>query len=71
MRVEVDAAGAPVCVDDGARRAVELIRESWRVDDEWWRAPVARRYFDLVLDGGRRVLLFHDLLADTWSLQRP
>lgn len=71
VRVETDAEGTPVAVEDGARHPVELIRESWRVDDEWWRAPIARRYFDLLLDGGRRVLLFHDLVADEWSVQRP
>lgn len=71
VRVEADAEGVPLWMEDGARHPVELVRESWRVDDEWWRAPVARRYFDLLLDGGRRVLLFHDLVSDEWSVQRP
>ena len=71
VRVEADAAGTPLSVDDGVPRAVELIRESWRVDDEWWRAPIARHYFDLVLEGGKRVLLFRDLLTGDWSLQLP
>ena len=71
VRVEADAEGIPLTVEDGMRHPVELIRESWRVDDEWWRVPIARRYFDLLLDGGRRVLLFHDLTSDEWSVQRP
>jgi hypothetical protein len=71
VRVEADDAGVPLIVDDGVPRAVELVRESWRVEDEWWRAPIARRYFDLLLAGGRHILLVHDLEAGGWSLQRP
>ena len=34
--------------------AVALVREEWRVVDRWWtEEPVNRRYFDVVLEGGR------------------
>jgi hypothetical protein len=50
----------------GKRRQVVAVDEVWQVDDEWWRAEVSRHYFTVVLADGRRLTLFHDLLADTW-----
>ena len=38
------------------RQSVALLREEWRVVDRWWtEEPIARRYFDLVLDSGQNV----------------
>jgi hypothetical protein len=43
------------------------VRETWRIDDEWWRGrPVSRVYFSLLLEDGRMITLYHDLLADPW-----
>ncbi len=70
--VEADAAGQPAAVTwDGTRRVVEVIVETWRLDDEWWRAPIRRRYAELLLEGGKRVVVFEDLVTGTWSLQQP
>lgn len=52
-------------------RAVEEILEIWRVDDEWWRRPLTRRYLDVVLAGGSHVILFEDLNVGGWFLQMP
>jgi hypothetical protein len=52
-------------------QVVETIGESWRVDDEWWRQPINRRYFDVVLEGGKHVVLFEDLMTGQWWMQRP
>lgn len=51
-------------------RKVETVREAWRIDDEWWRQPISREYRSVVLDDGRPVTLFHDLLDDRWYAQR-
>ena len=49
------------------RRPVMLVREEWRVVDRWWTDdPVSRRYFDLVLEGGERSVVFHDLEQGGW-----
>ncbi len=71
--VEVDAAGHPAAVAwDGKRRAVESIVETWRLDDEWWRrAPIRRRYAEVVLENGKRVVLFEDLATGAWHMQLP
>jgi hypothetical protein len=43
---------------------------SWRVDDRWWAVHVWREYFKLITDTGLLVIIYHDMNADTWSLQR-
>ncbi len=55
---------------DGKSRRVDAIRETWRIDDEWWRDQIARRYVDVILEGGAHVVLYEDLLAGVWFLQR-
>jgi hypothetical protein len=49
---------------------VETIRERWRIDDEWWRQPICREYRAVVLDDGRALTLFHDLMDGMWYAQR-
>lgn len=69
-RVETDGEGRPVALRDSRRmRAVEAIRETWRIDDEWWRRPISRLYFAVVLENGRAVTLYRDLRSGRWFLQ--
>ncbi|HYK81557.1 MAG TPA: hypothetical protein VEU55_00310 [Gemmatimonadales bacterium] len=71
VAVELDAAGRPAAVTlADATLRVETVCEMWRLDDEWWRHPIARRYAEVVLEGGKRVVLFEDLNAREWFLQR-
>jgi hypothetical protein len=71
-RVRFDPArpeGMPAEVD-GER--VESLRESWLVEDRWWAAePLRRRYWELVGERGRNVVVFHDLGANGWFVQGP
>lgn len=53
----------------GTYRFVRAVHDSWRIDDEWWRDEVARRYFVIELEGGRRLTVYHDLLRDAWYEQ--
>jgi hypothetical protein len=69
--VEVHASGGiPVRV--GERRSrVEAVREEWLIEDRWWtREPLRRHYFELLLEGGRCVTVFHDLCEGGWYEQR-
>ncbi len=50
---------------------VEAILESWCIDDEWWRQPIARSYMKVLLEGGKRVVLFQDLFTGLWFMQQP
>lgn len=52
-------------------RRIEKVIETWRIDDEWWRIPISRRYVDVVLQGGGHVVLFEDLITRQWFVQMP
>jgi len=68
--VEADGRGVPkAMLWRGAYKRVAAIHETWRIDDEWWREEIARRYFTVELEGGRRVTVFHDLIVDAWYAQ--
>ena len=45
--------------------------ESWRIDDEWWRQSIARCYHEVILYGGKRVVLFEDIVTGEWFAQMP
>ncbi len=51
------------------KRQVVQVREIWRIDDEWWRRPISRLYYQVVLDDGRVVVLYRDLIDGRWYLQ--
>lgn len=48
---------------------VEGVRESWRLEDLWWRTPLLRQYFQIVLQGGRVICLFQDEQEGGWFIQ--
>jgi hypothetical protein len=52
-------------------KAVESIIEIWRVDDEWWREPLSRRYVEVILRGGKHAVLYEDMNTGDWFMQRP
>jgi hypothetical protein len=60
-RVRIGPGGVPAQVDG---HSIELVRESWLVEDRWWTArPLRRRYWELVSSSGRNMVVFHDLGA--------
>ncbi len=66
--VRVEAGGRPTAVDG---RAVEAVRESWLVEDRWWtEAPLRRRYWEVVTDNGRDLVVCRDLESGGWFAQR-
>ena len=69
LRVEADEHGRPTAVWLSARRCtVEAVLETWRIDDEWWRQrPVSRVYYSLLLEDGRTVTLYGDLMGGRWA----
>jgi hypothetical protein len=73
VEVDVNERGVPVVVkrEVGNEKRVESIGEIWRIDDEWWRAPMHRRYVEAILEGGKRVVLFEDLVTGEWWIQNP
>lgn len=65
------ASAAAAAGRSGARSRVEEVIEVWRVDDEWWRDPICRRYVEVALQGGGHVVLFEDLTTGNWFMQQP
>jgi len=54
----------------GHRYAVEAVLETWRIDDEWWREwAVSRLYFSLLLEDGRTITVYQDLVSGRWWQQ--
>lgn len=59
--------GVPVQVNG---RRVELVRETWLVEDRWWTEhPLRRRYWQLVSVDGRNLVVFRDLQDGHWYSQ--
>jgi hypothetical protein len=74
LEVAVDERGVPRVVRL-AERDVQVvgISDVWRIDDGWWRAPddrVSRMYFELTLETGAHITLYHDLVRESWHEQR-
>lgn len=63
--------GVPVALIDGVnRRRIERIQDCWHIDDEWWREPIHRRYYQVVLDTGAIHTLYEDKAFGGWYEQR-
>jgi len=72
VTVRTDDRGEPVYVrlPGKTARRVAVVRERWRIDDEWWRDPISREYRTVVLDDGKVITLYRDLLEEAWYVQR-
>jgi hypothetical protein len=68
VEVELDASGSPARIGSVT---IDAVRESWRIDDEWWREPITRSYYEVLLDGGGRVVIFLDHAKQEWWMQQP
>ena len=67
-RVRAASGGQPLTVDG---HAVAHVRESWLVEDRWWtEQPLRRRYWELVSESGRDLVVYHDLAGGHWFRQR-
>jgi len=72
VTVRADERGEPIYVRMPGKpaRRVAVIREQWRIDDEWWRQAISREYRTVVLDDGKVLTLYHDLLDGSWYVQK-
>jgi hypothetical protein len=74
--VELDVHGTPTKIEirNGEVRemvTIDAVRETWRIDDEWWREPITRMYYEVLLQRGARLVLFVDLVKQEWFVQKP
>lgn len=73
VEVAVGDDGLPTAIVEGGRTGDRIahIVEAWRMDDEWWRQPIHRRYVEVVLERGAHVVLFEDEVTNEWFVQMP
>lgn len=66
---ELDDHGRLVAIRWHGRREPVEVCNRWRVEESWWRQPIARDYFKVV---GRSwlALVYRDLEDGTWHLER-
>jgi hypothetical protein len=65
--VEASAGGLPrALLWRGVFRRVIAVHDRWRIDDEWWREEISRRYFTVEIEGGRRLTVYQDLSRGDW-----
>jgi hypothetical protein len=68
VTVAAEREGVPASV--GGVRVAEM-REEWRVVDRWWTdEPARRRYFEVLLETGRNVVVFRDESSECWFEQQ-
>ena len=63
ITVQEDGDHTPLSVYlKGKDHPVESVMDMWEIDDEWWRDQhICRMYYQLVVDGGRVVIVYRDL----------
>jgi hypothetical protein len=64
--VDLGAEGAPSRVDG----IPAIAANRWLVEVDWWRRPVAREYWKLVVGDSLLCEVYHDLDLDAWFLER-
>ena len=70
IRVSEDDRGRPQTIWLKKQEAVSELLDHWRIDDEWWRAEeISRMYYEVILNSGRRIIIFKDLITDLWYTQ--
>jgi hypothetical protein len=71
IHVEADELGEPQAVVLGRERlAVAAVQDRWRIDDDWWRERlVSRVYYLLLLEDGRVVTVYQDIVDGKWRRQ--
>jgi hypothetical protein len=48
---------------------VREIQDIWRIDDEWWREPVRRFYYRVLLSNGHLCTIYQDQVQEQWFMQ--
>lgn len=71
ITVAVDDSGVPTQFTwNGTTYAIEIVTNRWRSDNDWWRGRIWREHFKVATTTGLLVIIYRDMLRDTWYLQR-
>ncbi len=69
VEAELDADGRLVAIRWNGRRTIVEVCNRWRVEEDWWRAPISRDYFKVVARDWL-ALVYLDRVDGTWHLER-
>ncbi|HVC03621.1 MAG TPA: hypothetical protein VND88_03000 [Candidatus Acidoferrales bacterium] len=71
IEVRTGADGRPVAIRtaQGWGRVAEVVN-AWRVETDWWRAPVGRDYVRCLLEDGDCMDCYRDLETGEWHRER-
>jgi hypothetical protein len=70
IQVQADLDSIPqIVATNGKKRRVEAVRETWRIDDEWWRKTISRLYHTVILEDGAALTVYKDLVGGGWYAQ--
>lgn len=69
IEAELGADGTLVAIRWNGRREVVEVCNRWRVEETWWRGPIARDYFKVVGDRWL-ALVYLDRVDGSWHLER-
>ncbi len=71
VAVRLGRDGSPEAVRQPGWKLVAQVLETWRVEEGWWRQSAIRRtYYELLLENGDPLTVFHDDNEDAWYVQR-
>jgi truncated hemoglobin YjbI len=57
-------------IERGIHHPIARIQDTWRIDDEWWRDLISRRYYVLVLHNDTLRTVYQNLVDGQWYEQR-
>jgi hypothetical protein len=66
VQIKTGPEGGPVRVGDREARAVSR----WLVEQDWWRQPVRREYWKVLLEERTLCEIYRDLDREAWFLER-
>ena len=71
VRVRTDAEGLPTHLESAAGwQPVSRVLNRWRIDCDWWRAPVSREYWRVLLADELAIECYCDRLTGEWFVER-
>jgi len=69
IEAEVSEDGTLVAIRWNGRREIVEVCNRWRVEEAWWRAPIARDYFKVAGDRWL-ALVYLDRIDGSWHIER-
>lgn len=69
VQVVVERDRPVTLIDPPHRHRIARIHDTWIIDDEWWRDPISRQYFQVLLEDGVVRTIYHDRATDAWYAQ--